>query len=99
MHYRTTRTTKADAQHLWSVVSDVTRWPELIEVYEELTPAGPGPLAVGATAHVKQAGLAAGDWTVTELVEGSHFTWESHQPGIRLSGATGSRPTPTGSPG
>jgi hypothetical protein len=41
---------------------------------------------VGAIAHVKQKGLAAGDWTVTELEEGRVFAWESRQPGVRLVG-------------
>jgi hypothetical protein len=43
-------------------------------------------MALGSTAHVKQKGLAAGDWTVTELDEGRVFAWESRQPGVRIVG-------------
>jgi hypothetical protein len=72
MRYETSRTTTAEPSRLWAVVSDVERWPEWIEVYEEVRRAEPGPrpLKLGDSAHVKQRGLAAGDWTVTELDDG-----------------------------
>jgi hypothetical protein len=84
MRYETSRTTTAEPSRLWAVVSDVERWPEWIEVYEEVRRAEPGPLKSGDATHVKQRGLAAGDWTVTELEEGRVFGWRSRQPGVRL---------------
>ena len=33
---------------------------------------------------MKQKGLAAGEWEVSELDEGQTFTWTSRQPGVRL---------------
>jgi ribosome-associated toxin RatA of RatAB toxin-antitoxin module len=86
MHYATSTTTPAQPDRLWAVLKDVEKWPEWIEVYEEVRLADSGPLTVGARAHVKQRGLAAGDWTVTALDQGRVFTWESHQPGARLVG-------------
>jgi len=86
MRYETSTTTPADPTRLWAVLSDVEKWPEWIEVYQEVRLAETGPLSLGARAHVKQRGLAAGDWTVTELDEGRVFVWESRQPGIRLVG-------------
>jgi hypothetical protein len=86
MRYETSTTTSAEPARLWAVLSDVERWPEWIEVYEEVRLAETGPLKLGARAHVKQRGLAAGDWTVTELDEGRLFTWESRQPGVHLVG-------------
>jgi uncharacterized membrane protein len=71
---------------LWAVLSDVERWPEWIEVYENVSRAEHGELKLGDTAHVKQKGLAAGEWTVTELEEGRVFAWESQQPGVRIVG-------------
>jgi ribosome-associated toxin RatA of RatAB toxin-antitoxin module len=68
------------------LLSDVEKWPELIEVYEEVRLAEAGPLTLGAGVHVKQRGLAGGDWTVTELEEGRVFAWESRQPGVHLVG-------------
>jgi hypothetical protein len=86
MRYETSTTTTAEPARLWAVVSDVEKWPEWIEVYEEVRREGSGDLRLGDTAHVKQKGLAAGDWTVTELEEGRVFTWESRQPGVRIVG-------------
>ena len=86
MRYETRTTSPAGPDRLWAVLSDVEKWPEWIEVYEEVRRLEPGPLAIGHHAHVKQRGLAGGDWTVTELDEGRRFTWESHQPGVHLVG-------------
>ena len=86
MRYQTSTTTPAEPDRLWAVLSDVEKWPGWIEVYEEVRLAEGGPLALGARAHVKQRGLAGGDWTVTELEEGRVFAWESRQPGVHLVG-------------
>ena len=86
MKYETSRTTPAEPTRLWAVVSDVERWREWIDVYEEVRRAKSGPLRIDSTTHVKQRGLAAGDWTVTELDEGRMFGWESRQPGVRIVG-------------
>jgi ribosome-associated toxin RatA of RatAB toxin-antitoxin module len=86
MRYETSTTTAAEPARLWAVVSDVEKWPEWIEVYEEVRLREPGALELGSTARVKQKGLAAGDYTVTELDEGRVFTWESRQPGVRIIG-------------
>jgi hypothetical protein len=87
MRYETSTTTTAEPARLWAVVSDVEKWPEWIEIYEEVRRTGSGELKLGDTAHVKQKGLAAGDWTVTELEEGRVFAWESRQPGVRIVGS------------
>lgn len=86
MKYETSTVTSADPARLWAVVKDVERWPEWVDVYDHVRAEGAGPLAIGDRFHVKQQGLAGGDWTVTELEEGRVFTWESRQPGVRISG-------------
>jgi hypothetical protein len=96
MRYETSTTTPAEPARLWAVLSDVEKWPEWIEVYEEVRPAETGPLTLGASVHVKQRGLAGGDWTVTELEEGRGFAWESRQPGVRLVGRHAVRAEPDG---
>lgn len=83
MQYETTREVPADAARTWQVLTDLERWPEWIEVYESVRRTDPGPLAVGSRAQVKQRGLRAGSWEVTELVEGRSFSWVSGQPGVR----------------
>lgn len=86
MHYEQTATTSAEPERLWAVVTDVERWPDWIETYESVRRAETGRLRLGHTARVKQKGLAAGDWTVSELEEGRVFAWESRQPGVRFVG-------------
>jgi Polyketide cyclase / dehydrase and lipid transport len=86
MHYEKRATSPADPATLWAVLTDVEKWPDRIETYEAVRRTGTGPLAVGDHAHVKQRGLAGGDWTVTELDPGRSFVWESRQPGVNLVG-------------
>src|SRR5690242_20380028 len=86
MRYQTRTTTTAEPARLWAVLSDVDRWPEWIETYEEVRRQQTGPLTLGEVAHVKQRGLAGGDWTVTQLEEGRVFTWEKRQPGLHMVG-------------
>jgi hypothetical protein len=86
MRYETSTTTSAEPARLWAVVADVEKWPEWIEVYEEVRRAETGELRLGDSAYVKQKGLAGGEWTVTALEQGHLFAWESRQPGVRLVG-------------
>jgi hypothetical protein len=96
MRYETSTTTAVEPSRLWAVLSDVESWPEWIEVYEEVRRRTSGPLAQGEQVHVKQKGLAAGDWTVTELDEGHVFAWTSRQPGVRIVGRHVVSPEPDG---
>jgi hypothetical protein len=96
MRYETSTTTAPEPSRLWAVLSDVESWPEWIEVYEEVRRRTSGPLAQGEQVHVKQKGLAAGDWTVTELDEGHVFAWTSRQPGVRIVGRHVVSPEPDG---
>jgi hypothetical protein len=82
MEYQTTRTIPASAARGWAVLSAVERWPEWIGVYESVRRIDAGPLAVGSVAEVRQRGLRAGAWRVTELTDGRGFTWENQQPGV-----------------
>ena len=84
MDYRTSLTVTAPAPRVWEVLSDIERWPRRIPTYDEVRRLDDGELRVGSRVHVKQKGLAAGEWEVTQLVEGSTFTWASRQPGVRI---------------
>jgi uncharacterized membrane protein len=86
----------APAAMVWSVISDVERWPTWTDSIDEVRITSAGPLAVGSTATVKQPGMPLATWTVTEWEPGRSFTWEATGPGIRTSGIHTVAPTGDG---
>ena len=86
MEYEKSLTVAAEPAEVWEVLSDIERWPERIPTYERVRRLDDGDLDVGSRAQVKQKGLAAGEWEVSELVPGTTFTWASRQPGVRVVG-------------
>jgi len=86
MEYEKSLTVAADPARVWKVLSDIERWPERITTYEEVRLLDDRGLQVGGRAHVKQKGLKAGEWEVSELVEDRTFTWVSRQAGVRIVG-------------
>jgi Polyketide cyclase / dehydrase and lipid transport len=86
MRYLRTGSTEASPAAMWAVLCDVERWPEWIETYEKVQRSDSGPLAVAKRATIKQKGLPAGQWVVTEYVEGEGFSWTNRQPGVLTIG-------------
>lgn len=73
----------APAKLVWDVFSDVERWPEWTESVTSLRALdGPG-LAVGKRFEIKQPRLPKLVWEVTQVDEGSSWTWEQRSPGGR----------------
>ena len=95
MHTEVTTSIQAPAPRVWAILSDVERWPTWTASVRrvELDRA----LEVGAVAKVRQPKLPPTAWTVTELVPGRSFTWESKAPGSRAVGEH--EVTPTGEGG
>ena len=87
----------APAEVVWSVVVDVERWPERIPTVNTVERLDAGPLAVGSRTRLKQPRLTAAVWTVTELTDGSAFTWTSHSPGVTITAVHAVEPNPDGS--
>lgn len=82
-----TVTVAAPADRVWAVIMDVERWPERIPTVDAVELLDAGPLAVGSRVRLQQPRLPTAVWTVTELAEGSSFTWESRSPGVILTAA------------
>ena len=73
---------QAPPSAVWGVMSDVERWHEWTASITRVTRLDPGPLAIGARAHVLQPKLRPADFIVTEFEPGRQFTWVTHSPGI-----------------
>jgi uncharacterized membrane protein len=77
---------EATPQWVWEVYSDVERWPDWTRSVTSVERLDTGPFAVGSKARIRQPRLPTTVWTVTELIEGSHFLWEAKAPGVTTVG-------------
>lgn len=82
---------------VWSVVVDVERWPERIPTVSAVERLDTGPLVVGSRTRLQQPRLPTAVWTVTELTDGSSYTWESRSPGVTVTASHLVEPHPVGS--
>jgi len=92
-----TVTVAAPPERVWAVVVDVERWPERIPTVESVERLDAGPLVVGARTRLRQPRLQPAVWTVTELTDGSSYTWESRSSGVTVTATHVVEPHPDGS--
>ena len=72
----------APAAVVWSVMSDVERWPEWTSSVRHVRRwQRERPFTVGSRALVRQPGLPPAVWTVTSLTPGREFVWKAGLPG------------------
>ena len=76
----------APASRVWSVMVDVEAMPSWSPSMTSVVLETPGPLTVGSVALVVQPKLSPTRWTVTELVPGESFTWQSSGLGTTSTG-------------
>ncbi|MFE6234153.1 SRPBCC family protein [Cellulosimicrobium sp. NPDC057862] len=77
----------APPERVWEIVTDVERWPGRIPTVEAAERLDDGPLAVGSRTRLRQPKLPEDVWTVTDLVDGSSYTWESRSSGVTVTAA------------
>jgi hypothetical protein len=92
-----TVTIDASPERVWGVLVDVERWPERIPTVTAVERLDPGPLTVGARTRLQQPRLPAAVWTVTELAEGSSYTWVSRSRSVTVAASHVVEPHPDGS--
>ncbi len=78
-------TSATHCERLWSLVSDVERWPEMLPTVTSVRPLGPDQpnrtVECGSRFELRQPGLATAVWTVTEWQPGRRFSWLARFPG------------------
>ena len=92
-----TVTITAPPERVWEMVVDVERWPERIPTVDAVERLDAGPLVVGSRTRLQQPRLPTEVWTITELADGSSFTWESTSPGVTVTATHDVEPHPGGS--
>jgi uncharacterized membrane protein len=80
-----TVTIAAPPERVWAMIVEVERWPERIPTVDAVERLDAGPLAVGSRTRLQQPRLPTAVWTVTELSDGSSYTWESRSPGVLVT--------------
>lgn len=88
-------TIAAPASVVWSILSDVERWPEWTASMTSLRLLD-GELRVGARVEVVQPKLPKAVWTVSRLDEGGRFDWTADSPGVSTFAYHAVEPTATG---
>jgi hypothetical protein len=73
----------APAGHVWTVFTDVERWPEWTPSVVRVAMLDESPaLASGTTVRIKQPRLPELTWVVTDLQLGRSWTWVAKSPGV-----------------
>ncbi|GIJ35374.1 SRPBCC family protein [Micromonospora sediminimaris] len=74
----------AEVATFWRTVSDVDRWAELLPTIDEIRRIDDaGPVAVGSRFRIRQPGLSAATYEITDWRPGAGFTWVARTPGVR----------------
>jgi hypothetical protein len=74
----------------WSILLDVTRWPEWTSSVRSVERLDAGEIAIGSRTRIKQPALRPAVWIVTELTEPTsaapgRFVWVSTTPGMEIT--------------
>ncbi len=81
--FETTFDVDAPPSQVWFVSTDVERMPDWSTSMTKVVLEPKGPLVVGSRARITQPKLSTATWTVTEIVPGESWTWETKASGAR----------------
>jgi uncharacterized membrane protein len=82
--FTTTQPIAAPAHLVWHRIADVMAWPEWLPTVARVEAVSSRSLAIGSSFRVLQPKLRPATWTVSQLIPGRSFAWESSSPGLRM---------------
>ncbi|WP_188187946.1 SRPBCC family protein [Nonomuraea sp. SYSU D8015] len=85
MRFETGIAIDASEDEVWRTMTDVTRWPDFMPTMTSVRRLDDGPFGAGSKVRIKQPGIPALNWVVTELHPGSAFTWETTTAGVTIA--------------
>jgi uncharacterized membrane protein len=74
----------SSSEHVWSVLSDVERWPRWLPTVSSVQRLGSDGMQRGARFRIVQPGVSQAVWAVTSVWPNRFFTWQSCSPGLRI---------------
>lgn len=83
-------------ERVWQVITDVESWPQWTTSMTTVKRLDDGPLRVGSRARVKQPGLPNMVWQVTDITEGTEFSWVTRTVGVDATATHRVEETPAG---
>ena len=69
---------------VWRETVDIDRWPEWAPTVTRAQRLDDGPFRLGSRASVKQPAQPQATWTITDLVPGERFSWETSRLGLHM---------------
>lgn len=82
MEFELTTRIAASPSHVWDLLADIESWPEWTGSVKSVRVDRSTPFGPGAVVTLRQPGMPALEWTVTDWRPGSAFTWEAASAGI-----------------
>ena len=86
MKWTNTLMMDAPAELIWELNTDVERWPTRTPTVQSVERLDDGAFRVGSQARIKQPGQPTATWTVTRMLPGHEFSWQSKRRGLVLTG-------------
>lgn len=73
----------APPEKVWTVLTDIERWPEWTTSVTSVELLSEAPLNIGSQARIRQLRLPMVVWTVTAFETGRYFEWQNIRPGLK----------------
>jgi uncharacterized membrane protein len=86
----------APPERVWTVMSDIERWPEWTPSVKSIKRLDGGPLRQGSRARIRQPRLLPAVWTVTDIEPNRSFSWKTGSPGVWVVARHAVEPSPGG---